>query len=53
MVALTQLEEQIQQGNIAAEMLVFDNTITKNGALSTQWLMRAKDTWLIRYFHKP
>ena len=49
-VPLGQLQEKIQQGIISADMLTFDNTITKKEALAHQWLIRARDSWLGKYF---
>lgn len=49
-VLLSQLKENIQQGIIAADMLTFDNTITKKADLENQWLISAKNSWLGRYF---
>lgn len=51
-VPLGQLTAKIQQGIISADMLTFDNTITKKEALAEQWLVRAKDSWLGKYFHE-
>ena len=53
LVPLDQLKAKIQQGTILADMLTFDNTITKKGALTNQWLVRAGDSWLSKYFDKP
>ena len=49
-VPLEQLQEKIQQRSISADMLTFDNTITKKEALADQWLVRAQDSWLGKYF---
>ena len=49
-VPLAQLQEKIEEGNIMPGMLTFDNTITKKADLEAKWLVRAKDTWLGRYF---
>lgn len=49
-VPLSQLKENIQQGTITIDMLTFDNTVTKKADLENQWLIRAKDSWLSRYF---
>ena len=52
-VPINQLQEQIQTGTISGGTLTFDNTITTKGALANEWLVRAEDTWLKRYFTKP
>ena len=49
-VPLAQLKEKIQQEVITPGMLTFDNTITKKADLEDQWLVRAEDAWLGRYF---
>jgi hypothetical protein len=50
LVPLNQLKAKIQQGTILADMLTFDNTITRKGALTSRWLVRAGDSWLGKYF---
>ena len=50
LVPLAQLAAQIQQGIVAKEMLMFDNTITKKGDLADKWLVPARATWLGKYF---
>lgn len=52
-VPLAQLPTRIRQGTINAEMLTFDNTITKKQDLATKWLIRAEDAWFGRYFNLP
>ena len=49
-VPIAQLKAKVQQGAILPNMLTFDNTITQKGALVDQWLVRAQDAWLGRYF---
>ncbi|HAN50013.1 MAG TPA: hypothetical protein DCQ08_03350 [Amoebophilaceae bacterium] len=51
-VPLDQLKEKIQQGAILADMLTFDNTVTKKEELADRWLVRAEDSWLAKYFHR-
>ena len=51
-VPLGQLKEKIQQGDILADILTFDNTITEKGELASRWLVRAGDSWLGKYFHR-
>jgi hypothetical protein len=50
-VPLDQLKEKIQQGIIVADMLTFDNTLTKKAELAGRWLVRVKDSWLAKYFN--
>ena len=50
LIPLDQLKAKIQQGTIVADMLTFDNTIVKKGALTHRWLVRAQDSWLGKYF---
>ncbi|MEM9417390.1 MAG: hypothetical protein AAF963_03505 [Bacteroidota bacterium] len=50
LVPLGQLKEKIQQEIISADMLTFDNTITKKAELIDKWLIGAKDAWLSKYF---
>ena len=50
LVPLAQLAAQIQQGIVAKETLIFDNTITKKGDLADKWLVPAQATWLGKYF---
>ena len=50
LVPLSQLQAKIQQESISAKTLTFDNTITKKRELADQWLIRAKDAWLGKYF---
>ncbi|MEM9417178.1 MAG: hypothetical protein AAF963_02385 [Bacteroidota bacterium] len=50
LVPLEQLQAQIQQGVITADTLTFDNSITRKVALDEQWLVRAQDAWLSKYF---
>ena len=51
-VPLGHIKEKIQQGDISADMLTFDNTITHKAALADKWLVRVGDSWLGRYFHE-
>jgi hypothetical protein len=48
-IPLEQLKEKIQQGVIAADMLVFDNTVTKKEELAERWLVRVENSWLAKY----
>ena len=52
-VPLDQVKEKIQQGEILADMLMFDNTITHKAALADKWLVPAKDSWLGKYVPQP
>ncbi len=52
LVPLDQLKAAIQQGTILADMLTFDNTITRKKALTDGWLVRAGDAWFGKYFDK-
>jgi hypothetical protein len=40
----------IQDGDLAAENQVFDNTITSMDAYKKEWIKQAQNTWLHRYF---
>lgn len=51
LIQLDQLPHAIKQGTVCADMLTFDNTITKKGELTHKWMVRAQDTWLDKYFH--
>ena len=50
LVPLSELKENIQQGSISADMLTFDNTVTKKADLEDKWLVLAKDSWLSSYY---
>ncbi len=52
-VPMSQIKEKIQQGIISAVTPIFDNTITQKAALASKWLVRARDSWLSKYFHTP
>ena len=52
LIPLDQLKAAIQQGNILADVLIFDNTVTRKKALTDRWMVRAEDSWLSKYFHR-
>jgi hypothetical protein len=43
---LPELSEQIQQGTITAETIIFNNLVKSLGELKTQWRIPLKDSWL-------
>ena len=51
-VPLNALKEAVASGQIGAESRFFDNTVAQKGQLRDQWLKKASETWLKRYF-KP
>jgi len=52
-IPLAQLKAAVQREDILEDMLTFDNTITTKKALTDKWLVRAKDSWVGRYFRRP
>lgn len=49
-VKLKDLKGQVASGAIGPDSLFFENTIQSKGQLQTQWLVKAGETWLKRYF---
>jgi len=50
MVPLDQLTKKIQQGVVSEDTFTFDNTILTKKDLSDKWLIRARMSWLGKYF---
>ncbi|GEO03411.1 hypothetical protein AAE02nite_10750 [Adhaeribacter aerolatus] len=49
-VPLKAIKEKISTGELAAESLYFDNTVSTAGHIFNNWPKPAKETWLARYF---
>ena len=49
-VPLNELKNEMSGQNIGIESPFFNNTITKKGDLNEQWLVKAGNSWLKRYF---
>jgi hypothetical protein len=47
-VPINQIKEQLVQGKITADMLMFDNTIMHKGGLVNKWLTPVQDSWLAK-----
>ncbi len=47
---LGDLQQQIKEGGVTGDSLVFDHAITKKDDLDAHWLVPAKESWLKRYF---
>lgn len=48
--SLGQLKSKIESGDITTEDLFFDNTIAKKSQLEKEWIVKAGESWLNRYF---
>jgi hypothetical protein len=49
-VPLSKIPEYVQNQIIKKDTILFNNAITELQALQTQWLQKAADTWMKRYF---
>jgi hypothetical protein len=49
-VPLKAVKEKINNGELRAESLYFDNTVPTAGHILNNWPKPAKETWLARYF---
>jgi hypothetical protein len=48
--SLRRIPEALETGKIDRETLYFNNTITTRSALDENWLIKVKDSWLVRKF---
>ena len=50
LIEMSQIKSVIQQGNLSADSLFFDNNIQTKGQLAGEWKVKASESWLKRYF---
>ncbi len=49
-IQLSEIKNSIEQEKLSAETTVFNASITSKDELNTNWKVKAKNTWLKRYF---
>ena len=50
LIDMKQLKGNIEEGNIQASSLFYDNSIRSLGELRNNWRVKAEESWLKRYF---
>ena len=50
LISINNIKDHIGSGDIDSDSLFFQNTITTKGQLDSEWLVKAGESWLKRYF---
>ena len=45
------IKQAVENNEIAADTIIYNNSITSVGELNASWKIQAKDSWLKRYFN--